>query len=301
MSVGVLVMAYGTPASPDDVADYYTHIRHGRPPTDEQLADLRRRYDAIGGTSPMAQRTGSQVRAIGVALDAVAADGFVTALGQKHAAPFVEDAVDELCAAGVERVVGVVLAPHWSRASIGGYFERATAAASAHGVAFSGIERWHQLPEWIDFQASAVRDALSTLPERTKVVFTAHSLPERLLAGDPYPDELRQSAEAIARAAGLAPWAGWGLGWQSAGRTPEPWRGPDITTIIRDLADTGRSDGILVVPHGFTSENLEVLYDLDIDAAAITAEVGLAFGRTRVVDDDAQVMAALARLIASTP
>lgn len=301
MSVGVLVMAYGTPASPDDVADYYTHIRHGRPPTDEQLADLRRRYDAIGGTSPMAQRTGSQVRAIGVALDAVAADGFVTALGQKHAAPFVEDAVDELCAAGVERVVGVVLAPHWSRAGIGGYFERAAAAASAHGVAFSGIERWHQLPEWIDFQASAVRDALSTLPERTKVVLTAHSLPERLLDGDPYPDELRQSAEAIARAAGLAQWAGWGLGWQSAGRTPEPWRGPDITTIIRDLADTGRSDGILVVPQGFTSENLEVLYDLDIDAAAIAAEVGLAFGRTRVVDDDAQVMAALARLIAATP
>lgn len=301
MSVGVLVMAYGTPASPDDVADYYTHIRHGRPPTDEQLADLRRRYDAIGGTSPMAQRTGSQVRAIGVALDAVAADGFVTALGQKHAAPFVEDGIAELYDEGVERIVGVVLAPHWSRAGIGGYFERAAAAASAHGVAFSGIERWHQLPEWIDFQASAVRDALSTLPERTKVVLTAHSLPERLLDGDPYPDELRQSAEAIARAAGLGQWAGWGLGWQSAGRTPEPWRGPDITTIIRDLADTGRSDGILVVPQGFTSENLEVLYDLDIDAAAIAAEVGLAFGRTRVVDDDAQVMAALARLIAATP
>lgn len=300
MTTGVLVMAYGTPASTADVDAFYTHIRHGRAPTEDQLADLRRRYTAIGGISPMAQRTRSQLTAIQQALDGIGPEVFRCALGQKHAPPFVEDGVAELHDAAVERMVGVVLAPHYSRGSIEGYHDRARAAADAFGVDYVGIDRWHLLPELIEFQVAAIRDALRRLPERTKVVFTAHSLPERLLDGDPYSDELRQSAEAAARGAGLATWAGWGLGWQSAGRTPEPWRGPDITEIIRDLAATGRSDGILVVPQGFTSEHLEVRYDLDIAAAAVAAEVGLAFGRTKVPDDDPTVMGALARLVAAT-
>lgn len=299
MTVGVLVMAYGTPAGPDEVEAYYTHIRRGRPPTEEQLADLVRRYDALGGTSPLAERTRAQVRAIDDALQQVSAGGFVTALGQKHAAPFVEDGVTELAEAGVDRIVGVVLAPHYSAGSVAQYHERAAAASAERSLPFAGIDSWHLLPELIEFQAAAVRDALATLPERTKVVFTAHSLPERVLEGDPYPDQLRQSAEATARAAGLATWAGWGLGWQSAGRTPEPWRGPDVLEIVSDLAATGRSDGILIVPQGFTSDHLEVLYDLDVEAATVAAEVGLAFGRTRVVNDDPEVMGALARTIAA--
>jgi ferrochelatase len=149
----------------------------------------------------------------------------------------------------------------------------------------------------VAFQAAAVRAALTGLPERTKVVFTAHSLPERALVDDPYADQLRRSAEATAVAAGLARWAGWGLGWQSAGRTAEPWRGPDVLEIVRDLAATGRADGILVVPQGFTSDHLEVLYDLDVEAAAVAAEVGLAFARTPVVNDDPTVMAALAERV----
>ncbi len=126
------------------------------------------------------------------------------------------------------------------------------------------------------------------------MVFTAHSLPERVLEGDPYPDQLRASAEAIADRVGLGPWATWSIGWQSAGRTPEPWRGPDILEIVRELAATGRAEGILVVPQGFTSDHLEVVYDLDIEAAAVADEVGLAFARTDVVNDDAAVMSALA-------
>ena len=131
-------------------------------------------------------------------------------------------------------------------------------------------------------------------------MFTAHSLPERVLVDDPYADQLRQSAEATADAAGLAQWAGWGLGWQSAGRTPEPWRGPDVLAVIRDLADTGRANGILVVPQGFTSDHLEVLYDLDVEAAAVAADVGLAFARTPVVNDDPTVMGGLAALVVRT-
>ena len=138
------------------------------------------------------------------------------------------------------------------------------------------------------------------MTESAKVVFTAHSLPERILVGDPYPDQLRASAEAIAERAGLPAWYGWGVAWQSAGRTPEPWRGPDILYIVRELAATGRADGIVVVPQGFTSDHLEVLYDLDIEATAVAGEVGLAFARTRSLNDDPAVMAALADKVVAT-
>jgi ferrochelatase len=292
-------MAYGTPAAPEDIPAYYTHIRRGRPPSDEQLAELTARYDALGGTSPLAQRTRAQLDAIARALDDAAPGRFRVRLGQKHAAPFIEDAVEQLAGEGVDHVVGVVLAPHYSGFSVGQYNERAAAAAAAHDTTYAGIDSWSMEPAFIEHQAGSVRERLVSLPERTKVVFTAHSLPERVLEGDPYPDELRASAEAIAEAAGLAPWSSWSLGWQSAGRTPEPWRGPDILDIIRELAATGRADGVLVVPQGFTSDHLEVLYDLDIEAAGVAAEVGLAFARTDVVNDDPAVMAALAdRLLA---
>lgn len=294
---GVLVMAYGTPASPADVEAYYTHIRRGRPPTPEQLADLTARYDAIGGISPLAARTRAQLEAIAAALEDAEPGRFVVRLGQKHAAPFVEDGVAELAAAGVGRVVGLVLAPHYSAFSVGQYHERAAAAAGARGLGFAGIDHWHLEPAFVGHQAASVARHLAGLPATTKVVFTAHSLPERVLVDDPYPDQLRASAEAIAAAAGLEPWSGWGLGWQSAGRTPEPWRGPDILDIIRELAATGRAEGVLVVPQGFTSDHLEVLYDLDLEAAGVAREVGLAFARTEVVNDDPAVMHALAGLV----
>jgi ferrochelatase len=132
------------------------------------------------------------------------------------------------------------------------------------------------------------------MPQATKVVFTAHSLPERVLEGDPYPEQLEASATAIADRVGLDRWAGWGIGWQSAGRTPEPWRGPDILDIIRELAATGPAEGIVVVPQGFTADHLEVLFDLDIEAKGVADEVGLAFARTDVVNADPAVMATLA-------
>ena len=296
---GLVVMAYGTPASPDDLVEYYTHIRRGRPPTEEQVADLRTRYEAIGGISPLAERTRAQLEAIAGHLDAAQPGRVVARLGQKHAAPFIEDAVADLAAEGVDRIVGLVLAPHYSAGSVGQYHERAAAAAAEHGIPFAGIDDWHLEPAFLDHQAASVRERLAPMPDTTKVVFTAHSLPERILAGDPYPDQLRASAEAVAERAGLPPWYGWGVAWQSAGRTPEPWRGPDILDVIRELAASGRSDGVLVVPQGFTSDHLEVLYDLDIEARAVAAEVGLVFARTDVVNDDPAVMGALADRVAA--
>jgi ferrochelatase len=292
---GCLVMAYGTPASLDDLEAYYTHIRRGRAPEPHQLDELRGRYEAIGGVSPLRSITADQAARIGVALG----DDWVVAQGLKHAPPFIEDGVAALANAGVERVVGVVLAPHFSRGSVGEYAARLEAAAAEHRMAVRVVQSWHNLPEWVDFQARAVRDALAGLPERTKVLFTAHSLPERVLVDDPYPDELRASATAVAEAVGLAPWAGWSIAWQSAGRTADPWRGPDILQVLDDLAGTGRADGVLVCPQGFTADHLEVLYDLDVEAAAHAARRGLAFARTRSLNDDPVVLGALAARVAA--
>ena len=286
--LGVVVMAYGSPATPDEIEPYYTHIRRGRPPTDEQLADLRRRYEALGGTSALRSRTDAQVRVLQDALG----DDVRVALGMKHATPFIEDAVASLD--GCDRIVGVVLAPHYSRLSIGEYVERAEAASS---VPFSAVTSWATLPEYVSFLATAVRDGLAGMPERTKVLFTAHSLPARIVdAGDPYPDEVRATATAVAAEAGLAQWTQWSTGWQSAGRTPEPWLGPDVLEVIDDLARDG-GDGLLVCPCGFTSDHLEVAYDLDVEATARAAEAGIAFARTRVLNDDATVLRALAARI----
>lgn len=295
--VGVVVMSYGTPARPEDVEEYYTHIRRGRPPTQEQLADLRRRYDAIGGISPMAERTRAQVAAITAALESSNPGRYAVVSGSKHAAPFVEDAVEQLADLGVRHIVGVVLAPHYSRASVGEYMQRAASTAQRRDVGFSEVPSWHTLPAFVDHQARSLRDRLASMPAATKVLFTAHSLPERVLVDDPYPAQLLESATLIADAAGLGRWSSWALGWQSAGRTPEPWRGPDVLEVIDDLAGTGRSEGIVVVPQGFTSDHLEVLHDLDIEAARAATAHGLAFARTEVVNDDAEVMAQLAGLI----
>jgi len=299
----VVVMAYGTPRTPDDVEAYYTHIRRGRPPTSELLAELKGRYDALGGVSPLAERTEAQRAGLQAALDQRAPGRFTAVLGQKHAAPFIEDAVDQVAADGFERVVGLVLAPHYSGFSVGQYQERLREAAAAKGVQAAGIESWHLEEAYLRFLTAAVDDALAGMPvdrARVKVLFTAHSLPERVLAGDPYPDQLRQSAAEVASRVGLHRWAGWAIAWQSAGRTPEPWRGPDILTVIRQLAETGRADGVLVCAQGFVADHLEVLYDLDIEARKVADEVGLAFARTRSLNDDPDVLGALADRVVAT-
>ncbi|MCU1486826.1 MAG: Ferrochelatase [Actinomycetia bacterium] len=288
----VLLMAYGTPARPEDVEAYYTDIRRGRPPTPEQLADLVRRYDAIGGISPLAARTEAQRVGLQAALDEQAPGRFEVVLGFKHTAPFIEDAMADLRARGVDRVVALVLAPHYSALSVGEYLERAGADAA--------ITSWATEPAYVEFVAGAVAAKLADLPEGAKVVFTAHSLPKRVEAmGDPYVAELRSTAEAVADRLGLGPWSQWAIAWQSAGRTPEPWLGPDVLTVIDDLAGTGRATGLLVAPCGFVSDHLEVLYDLDVEAAAKAASVGLPFARTKVLNDDPTVLAALADRVIS--
>lgn len=286
MTLGVLVMAYGTPRTPADIEPYYTHIRRGRAPTPELLAELTARYEALGGVSPLAQRTEAQRAAIEAALPT----GTLVRLGQKHAAPFVEDGLAALADEGADVVVGLVLAPHFSGFSVGQYHERAASTAAERAVDYRRIDDWSDLDAWVDFQAAAVNEQLADLPDGSTVLFTAHSLPERVLEGDPYPDVLTASAAAIADRAGLD---GWALAWQSAGRTPEPWRGPDILEVIDGL----EAPGLLVCAQGFTSDHLEILYDLDLEAAARAEARDIAFARTRSVNADPTVMAALAQRV----
>jgi ferrochelatase len=296
---GVLLMAYGSPEREGDLEAYYTDIRRGRPPTPEQLADLRRRYDAIGGLSPLAARTRAQVAALQRELDARAGAGeWRVELGLKHASPSIEAGVEALASAGVESFVSLVLAPHYSALSVGQYLERA-ADASGH-LHVRDVTAWWDRPALISLLAARVKDALASLPSgvaRPEVLVTAHSLPERALKlDDPtYEAQLRATGERVAAEAGLASWR---IAWQSAGRTPEPWIGPDILDVIRALPDEGY-DGVVVCPAGFTSDHLEVLYDVDIEAAGVASSVGLPLARTASLNDDPAFISVLADLVLS--
>lgn len=283
-------MAYGTPASPDDVEAYYTHIRRGRAPTPEQLADLQRRYDAIGGISPLLEITRAQCARLAAALG----PDFVVALGQKHAAPFIEDGANELADAGVTSIVGVVLAPHYSAFSVGQYAARLLESATARGLLASTVDSWHLMPAYLAFIAREVETALARVPAGSEVVFTAHSLPQRITeSGDPYPAQVRETAETVATRRSIERWS---TGWQSAGRTPEPWLGPDILDVVRGRASAG-SPGVVVCACGFTADHLEVLYDLDIEASGLASALGLPFARTASINDDPAVFAGLADVV----
>jgi ferrochelatase len=297
--ISVVLMAYGTPRSREEILPYYTDIRRGRPPTDELLAELTARYEAIGGLSPLAALTEAQRDAIQRALDDAAPGRFRVSLGLKHAHPMIEEAVADVAATGAEKIVGLVLAPHYSSYSIGQYVGRATAAAEPHGIGVVGIDSWATEPAFIDFLANDMRARLAKMPANTKVLFTAHSLPQRIIdGGDPYPHELRSTAVAVAGALGLREHEQWDIAWQSAGRTPEPWIGPDVLEAIDALAASDVPPaGVLVCACGFVADHLEVLFDLDIEAKKHAESRGLVFDRIACVNDDPKVMAALARRV----
>jgi ferrochelatase len=295
-------MAYGTPRTKEEILPYYTDIRRGRPPTEEALHDLIARYEAIGGLSPLKKLTEDQRDALQRELDAAAPGQYQVFLGLKHATPFVEEAVADVVAQGFRRIVGIVLAPHYSSYSIGQYIGRVREAAAGHDIEVVGVDSWAREDAFINFLAEDMKKKLAQMPERTKVLFTAHSLPQRIIdGGDPYPDELRATAELVAEKVGLNRWSQWSIAWQSAGRTPEPWIGPDILEVIDQLATTRNSDepidGVMVSACGFVADHLEVLFDLDIEAEGRARSHGLAFGRTACVNDDPKVMAALAQRV----
>jgi protoporphyrin/coproporphyrin ferrochelatase len=291
---GVLVMAYGTPRRISEVEAYYTDIRRGRPPTRQLLEELTSRYRAIGGRSPLLDITTAQAEGIESRLE-----GMSVYIGQKHAAPFIADAVRQMSSDGIERTVGLVLAPHFSSMSVGDYERRARVAAAECG--WNGvleiIPSWHLEPGYLMFLATAVEEARAELGDtarNTVVLFTAHSLPQRILeSGDPYPEQLRATAEAVA---GQVPLPIWDIAWQSAGRTSDPWIGPDILDVLPRLKDEGVA-GVVVCPCGFVADHLEVLYDVDIEARARAQELALPFARTRSPNTDPMFLDALASVV----
>jgi ferrochelatase len=292
-------MAYGTPTGPADVEAFYTDIRRGRPPAPEQLADLERRYAAVGGTSRLAATTAAQVTGVQAALDARAPGRYVCRYGAKHADPKIETAVASMAADGIDTLVGLVLAPHYSAGSVGEYITRATTAATTAGMQSAFIEDWHDNDTLISLLAAGVVAAYSAaggVPADTdlQLLVTAHSLPLRIIeSGDGYDKRLLETAELIAAATGVAEWR---VAWQSAGRTPEPWIGPDVLEVIGALPEAGFT-GVVVCPAGFTSDHLEVNYDLDIEAKGLAENLGLRFARTRSLNDDERLCGALASLI----
>ena len=293
--IGVLVMAYGTPDSPEDVERYYTHIRRGRAPDPELLVELQDRYNAIGGISPLLAITRAQVDGIATALEAAEPGRFVTALGQKHSAPFIEDGVAELLKLGVERIVGIVLAPHFSTMSIAQYAARAVTAADGL-VPVDVVRSWHLEPGYLDLLTGYLADAIAAAggADGCEVLFTAHSLPQRILeAGDPYPDQLAETAAALAERAGIDVWS---VAWQSAGRTADPWIGPDVLDVVKARAKVG-TRAIVVCSCGFVADHLEVLYDLDIETKALADELGVAFARTASPNADPSFTQALAGIV----
>jgi len=293
MTTGVLLMAHGTPASTTEIAPFYTRIRRGRPPTPEQLAELEGRYAAIGGVSPLTVRTTAQVDAVRAVLDARAPGRYVVAFGAKHTDPLIEESATHLAAARVERVIGLVLTPHGSSMGSQEYLHRAKAALGT--TSFVPVEPWYAQPSLVALLADRVQAARRTVAGRTTVIFTAHSLPERISqTGDTYPEQLAESARLVGNAAGLDDWL---VAWQSAGRTPEPWLGPDVRDMVRQVAADDLADAVVICPIGFVSDHLEVLYDLDVEVAAVAAEVGLAYARTASLNDDPVFIATLADLI----
>ena len=273
MTTGVLLMAHGTPARTAEIAAFYTRIRRGRPPTPEQLAELEGRYDAIGGVSPLAVRTAAQVDAVRAALHAREPGRYVVSFGAKHTDPLIEESAAAMAAAGLERVIGLVLTPHGSSLGSQEYLDRAAAALG--DTPFVPVPPWYAQPSLVALLAARVKDALGTVAVRAKVVFTAHSLPARIReTGDTYPEQLAESARLVAEAAGLEEWF---VAWQSAGRTPEPWLGPDVRDLVRQFAADGRTDAVVVCPIGFVADHLEVLYDLDVELAGVAAASGLAY------------------------
>lgn len=301
-TVGVMVMALGTPAGSDDIEAYYTRMRAGRPPTPELLSDLQHRYAAIGGRSPLLERTLAQARGLQAALDQTDPGRFNVTLGMQHSNPFIEDGVAELVASGVQQVVGLVLAPHYSRLSVGVYRERLK-AANTPSLPLSVIEHWHLAPGYLDFLETSLQATLEKMirkhgvdANKIEVLFTAHSLPMRILAvNDPYPEQVRETAEAVASRLSLQRWA---IAWQSAGRTAEPWIGPALLDVLAELPGRG-GEGVVVCSAGFVSDHLEILYDLDIEARQAAQRLGLAFERTPMPNDDPSFLAALASVVRS--
>ncbi|WP_404451685.1 ferrochelatase [Virgibacillus necropolis] len=299
--MGLLVMAYGTPYKEEDIESYYTHIRHGRQPSPEMLQDLTDRYKAIGGISPLAKITNEQAKALETKLNEFQENyEFHVYIGLKHIEPFIEDAVRQMAKDGIEEAVSLVLAPHYSTFSVKSYNNRANEEAEKQGnLTITSVESWYDATGFIDYWANQINAVYAEMSAEEKdkavLVVSAHSLPEKILQnGDPYPDQLKETARLISEATGIT---NYEIGWQSEGNTPDPWLGPDVQDLTRDLFEQKGYRSFVYVPVGFIADHLEVLYDNDYECKVVCDELGAAYYRPEMPNVHPDFIATLADVV----
>ncbi len=316
--IGVLLMAYGSPNSLDEVLPYYTDVRGGHAPSPEHLAVVYDHYARVGGSTGLLAISEAQVAALQARLDAAAPGAYRVYLGMRHWRPFIADTVRQMAADGVREAVGIALAPHDSRISVGGYIAKVEAAltalaqeraaqadtqtdasdAATPAIHFTFARSWHVDPHFLQLLTARIvsaREQAFAPDERDTlyVIFSAHSLPQRVLTwNDPYPQQLRETVAGVTALLGLDE-SRWTLAYQSAGRTDEPWLGPTALEVLPQLAARGVRSA-LICPIGFISDNLEILYDVDIDAREHAARAGIHLERIAMPNADPLLIEALA-------
>ena len=295
--IGVLIMAYGGPNSLAELPGYLADIRNGRPTTPAVLEEISYNYQQIGGKSPLLTLTKAQIEAIKEHLDP---NKFQTYLGMRHWAPWIEETLRHMLDDGITRAISMVLAPHFSKLSIAKYQKKIKAGLEMHRghIEFVNIDSYHNVPGLIEPLAQRVHEGLSRWPQEEQknvhVVFSAHSLPVRIIKmGDPYDSQLRETAQLIATQAGLSN-EQWSWSYQSAGRSPEPWLGPQIEEYIPELAAKGIKN-IVSIPVGFVCDHVEILYDIDIKAQKVAQEVGVRLERPPALNTDPCFYKAISR------
>ncbi len=298
--MGLLVMAYGTPYKPEDIEPYYTHIRHGRKPSEEALQDLKDRYEAIGGISPLARITEEQAKALERKLNESQDEyEFKMYIGLKHIHPFIEDGVAQMAEDGIKQAVSLVLAPHYSTFSVKSYNERANNEAEKYGITITSVESWYDAPGFIKYWTDQINATYSgmTAEEKEKAILivSAHSLPEKILQnGDPYTEQLKETAKLISESTGITEYE---IGWQSEGNTPDPWLGPDVQDLTRDLYEQKGYTTFVYAPVGFVADHLEVLYDNDYECKVVCDEIGANYFRPPMPNTHPQFMETLADVV----
>ncbi len=298
--VGLLVMAYGTPYQLSDIKRYYTHIRRGHEPSEAELEDLVEKYKAIGGVSPFAKITEAQAEALEAHLNEVQSKyEFKMYIGLRHIEPFIEEAVQKMAEDGIKKAATIFLAPHYSNYSIQGYNGRAKEEADKHGITLWSVESWYDEPDFIQFWADGIKAIYDQMrpeeKEKTVTIFSAHSLPVRAVTeDDPYVEQLQATADLIAEKASID---NYEIAWQSEGNTPDPWLGPDVLDLTKDLHKEKGYTSFIYAPVGFVSDHLEVLYDNDYECKEVCDEIEANYYRPEMPNTDPGFIKAMGKAV----
>ncbi|MFT5240092.1 MAG: ferrochelatase [Candidatus Promineifilaceae bacterium] len=295
MKRAILVLAHGAPNALEDVEPFHTDIRRGNKPPPALLEELMGRYRSIGGASPLLGMTQRQANALAARMGG----DVVPYVGMRHWTPWIKDTVEQMSRDGIDEAVVLVMAPHYSSMSIAKYRALVDDANQAlpKPMQMRFINSWHTEPAFVSSLEKRVQKALEHFStaerESLTVLFTAHSLPEKILKnGDPYPEQLLETSRLVAKAAGIE---NWRFAFQSAGRTSEPWLGPDILTVLDELASEAKSTALVCVV-GFVADHLDVLYDIDVEAKLHARGLGIHLERIEMLNDDSVLIQGLANV-----